>query len=102
MSKDGISFDLGKVDVVEDWKRPITVIEIRSFLGLTGYYSRFIEGFSKITLPLTRFTQKGLKFEWSDECECSFKEIKNRLVIAPILTIPSGSSRFVVYSDASR
>nr|CAN61139.1 hypothetical protein VITISV_009489 [Vitis vinifera] len=62
---------------------------------------RFIEGFSKIVLPLTKLTQKGVKFEWSDDCECSFQELKNRLVSAPILTIPSGSGGFVVYSDAS-
>ncbi|RVW11915.1 Retrovirus-related Pol polyprotein from transposon 17.6 [Vitis vinifera] len=82
-------------------ERPSTVTEIRSFLGLAGYYRRFIEGFSKIALPLTKLTQKGVKFEWSDDCECSFQELKNRLVSTPILTIPSGSGGFVVYSDAS-
>ncbi|RVW16036.1 hypothetical protein CK203_079078 [Vitis vinifera] len=61
----------------------------------------FIEGFSKIPLPLTKLTQKRVKFEWSDECECSFQELKNILVIVPILTIPLGSRGFVVYSDAS-
>ncbi|RVW79287.1 Transposon Ty3-I Gag-Pol polyprotein [Vitis vinifera] len=86
---------------VANWRRPSTVTEIRSFLGLAGYYRQFIEGFSKIALPLTKLTQKGVKFEWSDDCECSFQELKNRLVSAPILTIPSGSGGFVVYSDAS-
>ncbi|RVW67712.1 Retrovirus-related Pol polyprotein from transposon 17.6 [Vitis vinifera] len=100
-SNDGISVDPGKVDVVANWRRPSTVTEIRSFLGFAGYYRRFIEGFSKIALPLTKLTQKGVKFEWSDDCECSFQELKNRLVSAPILTIPSGSGGFVVYSDAS-
>ncbi|RVW72772.1 Transposon Tf2-12 polyprotein [Vitis vinifera] len=100
-SNDGISVDPGKVDVVANWRRPSTVTEIRSFLGLVGYYRRFIEGFSKIALPLTMLTQKGVKFEWSDDCECSFQELKNRLVSAPILTILSGSGGFVVYSDAS-
>ncbi|KAL6318509.1 hypothetical protein AAG906_000587 [Vitis piasezkii] len=102
VTKDGISVDPRKVDVVSNWRRPTTVTEIRSFLGLAGYYRRFIEGFSKIALPLTSLTQKGVKFEWSDDCERSFQELKNRLVIAPILTIPSGSGGFVVYSDASR
>ncbi|RVW61807.1 Transposon Tf2-8 polyprotein [Vitis vinifera] len=87
--------------MLANWRRPSTVTEIRSFLGLAGYYRRFIEGFSKIALPLTKLTQKGVKFEWSDDCECSFQELKNRLVSAPILTIPSGSGGFVVYSDAS-
>ena len=101
VTKDGISVDPGKVDAVSNWRRPTTVTEIRSFLGLVGYYRRFIEGFYKIALPLTSLTQKGVKFEWSDDCERSFQELKNRLVTAPILTIPSGSGGFVVYSDAS-
>ena len=101
VTKDGISVDLGKVDAVANWRRPSTVTEIRSFLGLAGYYRQFIEGFSKFALPMTKLTQKGVKFEWSDECERSFQELKNRLVTAPVLTIPSGSRGFVVYSDAS-
>ena len=76
--------------------------KIRSFLGLASYYRRFIEGLSKIALPLTKLTKKGVKFEWSDDCERSFQELKKRLVTAPILTIPSSSGGFVVYSDASR
>ena len=100
VTKDGISVDPRKVDVVSNWRRPNTVTEIRSFLGLTGYYRQFIERFSKIVLPLTRLTQKGVKFEWSNDCKHSFQELKNRLVTTPILTIPSGSRGFVVYSDA--
>ncbi|RVX08770.1 Transposon Tf2-2 polyprotein [Vitis vinifera] len=98
VSNDGISVDPGKVDAVANWRRPSTVTEIRSFLGLAGYYRRFIEGFSKIALPLTKLTQKGVKFEWSDDCECSFQELKNRLVSAPILTIPS-AWRVVAYAS---
>ena len=101
VTTDGISIDLGKVDVVAIWRKPTIVIEIRSFLVLAGYYKRFIEGFSKIALPLTRLTHKGVQFEWFDECERSFKELKDRLVISHILTIPLGSCRFVVYSDTS-
>ena len=74
---------------------------IRSFLGLFGYYRCFVEGFSKIALHLTRLTHKGVKFEWYEDCERSFKKLKNILVTTPILTIPLGSGRFVVYSDAS-
>ncbi|RVW79623.1 Transposon Ty3-I Gag-Pol polyprotein [Vitis vinifera] len=98
VSNDGISVDPGEVDAVANWRRPSTVTEIRSFLGLAGYYRRFIEGFSKIALPLTKLTQKGVKFEWSDDCECSFQELKNRLVSAPILTIPS-AWRVVAYAS---
>ena len=71
--------------------------KIQSFLGLANYNMYFIKGFFKIVIPLTRLTHKGVKFEWSGDCEHSFKELKNVLVTSPILTIPSG--RFVVYSD---
>ena len=101
ITKDGISTDPRKVDVVANRRRPSTVTKIRCFLGLVGYYRWFIEGFSKIALPLTKLTHKWVKFEWSDDCEHSFQELKNMLVTTPILTIPSGSGGFVVSSDAS-
>ncbi|RVW27090.1 Retrovirus-related Pol polyprotein from transposon 17.6 [Vitis vinifera] len=88
VSNDGISVDPGKVNAVANWRRPSIVTEIRSFLGLVGYYRRFIEKFSKIALPLTKLTQKGVKFEWSDDCECSLQKLKNRLVSAPIFDYP--------------
>uniref|UniRef100_A0A2N9I1S3 RNA-directed DNA polymerase n=1 Tax=Fagus sylvatica TaxID=28930 RepID=A0A2N9I1S3_FAGSY len=66
------------------------------------YYRRFVEGFSHLAMPLTRLTQKGVKFEWSEECEQSFQELKRRLVSAPILTIPDGSGGLIIYSDASK
>ncbi|RVW84874.1 Retrovirus-related Pol polyprotein from transposon 17.6 [Vitis vinifera] len=72
VTKDGISVDPRKVDVVANWKRPSTMTEIRSFLGLAGYYRQFIKGFSKIALPLTKLTQKGVKFEWSNDCSGGF------------------------------
>ena len=62
VTKDGISVDLRKVDVVENWRRPTTMTEIRSFLGLASYYRRFIEGFFKIALLLTKLMHKGVKF----------------------------------------
>ncbi|WP_457833166.1 ribonuclease H family protein, partial [Staphylococcus aureus] len=77
------------------------MIEVRSFLGLAGYYRRFVEGFSRIATPLTQLTRKDIKFVWSKECEKSFQELKRRLISAPVLTIPSGSDGFVIYSDAS-
>ena len=80
VTKDSILVDPGKVDAVSNWRRPNTVTEIRSFLGLAGYYRRLIEGFSKIALSLTRLTQKGVKCEWSNDYERSFQELKERLV----------------------
>jgi hypothetical protein len=87
---------------VVEWTRPTSVFEIRSFLGLAGYYRRFIEGFSKLSEPLTTLTRKNARFIWTDECEQSFQELKRRLVTAPVLALPMKSGNFVVYSDASK
>jgi hypothetical protein len=71
-------------------------------LGLAGYYRCFVEGFSKLSGLLTALTRKNALFLWTDECEQSFQELKWWLVTAPVLTLPSESCRFVIYSDASR
>ncbi|KAI6698855.1 hypothetical protein NL676_018974 [Syzygium grande] len=84
-----------------DWPRPTTVIEVRSFLGLAGYYRRFVERFSAIATPLTRLLKKETKFEWTEKCEKNFQELKQRLTTAPVLTIPSRSGGYEIYSDAS-
>uniref|UniRef100_A0A7N2LFY1 RNA-directed DNA polymerase n=1 Tax=Quercus lobata TaxID=97700 RepID=A0A7N2LFY1_QUELO len=89
ISKDGITLDPNKIKAVVNWDRPTNVSEVRSFLGLTGYYRRFVEGFSRIATPLTQLTLKNVKFEWKEECEKSFQELKQRLVTALVLTIPS-------------
>ena len=94
--------DPQKVEVVANWEQPTTMTEVRSFLGLAGYYQRFIEGFSKIAGPLHCLTRKGVKFEWTDRCEESFQTLKEKLMSAPVLTLPEGNVGFKVYSDASR
>ncbi|XP_058754443.1 uncharacterized protein LOC131627620 [Vicia villosa] len=81
-------------------RAPKSATEIRSFLGLAGYYRRFIEGFSKLALPLTRLTCKGKTFVWDVQCEESFNEMKKRLTSAPVLTLPNPGEPFVVYWDA--
>ena len=91
VSGNGISVDPAKVEAVSNWSRPTNVSEIRSFLGLAGYYRRFVEGFSKLASPLTQLTRKNMKYHWNDDCEKSFQELKHRLVTAPILSIPTGS-----------
>jgi hypothetical protein len=101
VTKEEIAVDPGKVEAVFNWVRPFNAHEVRSFLGLAGYYRRFVEGFSRLAAPLTRLTKKNKKFQWSEECEQSFQELKQRLVTAPVLTLPSGSDGFVIYSDAS-
>ena len=65
----GVSVDPEKVEAVMSWERPKSVFKIRSFLGLAGYYRRFIEDFSRLATPMTRLTRKGVKFEWDDLCE---------------------------------
>jgi len=85
-----------------DWPRPTHVTEIRSFLGLAGYYRRFIKDFSKISSPITNLLKKVVKFEWSSKCEEAFQELKNRLTSAPILTLPVEGEEYIVYSNASK
>lgn len=101
ISRDGIYVDTKKVEVVLQWSAPISVPDILSFLGITGYYHRFIEDFSKLARPLTQLTQKGMRFQWSEACERSFQELKHRLTTALVLSIPTENERFVVYTNAS-
>nr|GEZ51048.1 transposon Ty3-G Gag-Pol polyprotein [Tanacetum cinerariifolium] len=91
---DGITMDLVKVEAITKWPRPKIVTEIRSFLGLVGYCRIFVEGFSRLALPLTKLMRKGEKFVWDEEREKSFEELKKRLVSATILNIPSGSDGY--------
>ena len=74
VGKDGILVDPSKIEAVKNWPRPASVSEVRSFLGLAGYYRRFVEGFSKIAVPLTALTKKSMRFNWSDKCEASFQD----------------------------
>jgi hypothetical protein len=99
---EGIFMDPKKVEAVLKWKRPTNMTEIRSFFGLAGYYRRFIEGFSTIASPLTKLTCKEIKFVWLEECETSFRELKERLTSALVLALPLETEGFVVYNDASK
>nr|GEX11440.1 retrotransposon protein, putative, Ty3-gypsy subclass [Tanacetum cinerariifolium] len=97
----GIHVDPTKIESVKDWASPKSPTEIRQFLGLAGYYRRFIKGFSKITKPMTKLTQKKVKFEWGNKQEAAFQLLKQRLCSAPILALPEGSEDFIVYCDVS-
>ncbi|XP_024969712.1 uncharacterized protein LOC112509072 [Cynara cardunculus var. scolymus] len=77
ISAKGVKVDPAKIETVTYWSRPTNVSEVRGFLGLVGYYRRFVEGFSKISLPLTRLLRKGVKFNWGSEQESSFEELKH-------------------------
>ncbi|XP_058766107.1 uncharacterized mitochondrial protein AtMg00860-like [Vicia villosa] len=88
ISGGGVAVDPSKVEAVVNWDRPRSVTEVRSFLGLAGYYRRFIMGFAKLALPLTKLTRKEVAFEWNSECEQSFQKLKKKLTTAPVLVTP--------------
>nr|GFA83336.1 putative reverse transcriptase domain-containing protein [Tanacetum cinerariifolium] len=89
-------FSKSKIESIKDWASPKTPTEIRQFLGLAGYYRRFIEGFSKIAKSMTKLTQKAIKFDWGEKEENAFQLIKQKLCSAPILALPEGSEDFVL------
>ena len=102
VSASGVSVDPEKVEAMMSWERPKLVFEIRGFLGLAGYYRRFIEDFSRIAAPMTRLTRKEVKFDWDDRCEEAFQELKRTLTLAPILIVPERGQGYTVYYDALR
>ena len=93
--------DPQKIEAVLKWKPPKSVSEVRSFLGLVGYYRRFVEGFSSIAAPLTKLLQKGVAFDWTDAQQSSFDRLRDVLTRAPVLVQPESGKDFVVYNDAS-
>ncbi|GJZ16702.1 putative reverse transcriptase domain-containing protein [Tanacetum coccineum] len=97
----GIHMDPAKIESIKYWASPKTPTEIRQFLGLFGYYRRFIEGFSKISKSITKLTQKKVKFNWGDKEEAAFQLLKEKLCSAPILVLPEGAENFIIYYDAS-
>ncbi|GJR79573.1 putative reverse transcriptase domain-containing protein [Tanacetum coccineum] len=101
VNRDGIHMDPSKVKSVKNWKTPESPTEIRSFLGLAGYYRRFIENFFKITKPITLLTQKNKTYVWGDKQEEAFRILKEKLCNAPVLALPDGPNDFVVYCDVS-
>ena len=100
MSASGVSVDPEKVKVMMSWERPKSVFEIHCFLGLIGYYRRFIEDFSRLAAPMMRLTWKEVNFDWDDRCEEAFLELKRRLTSSPILIVPDrgdmGTQRIVI------
>jgi hypothetical protein len=101
ISKGGISVDPSKVQDVLSWRAPTSVSDIQSFLGLAGYYRIFIEGFSKISKPMTELLEKDKQFKWTHACESSFQELKEQLTTAPVLVMSDMEKLFSIYCDAS-
>ncbi|GJQ97800.1 putative reverse transcriptase domain-containing protein [Tanacetum coccineum] len=102
IDSEGIHVDPAKIESIKDWTSPKSPTEIHQFLGLAGYYRRFIKGFSKIAKPMTKLTQKKVKFVWGDKQEAAFQLLKQKLCSAPILALPEGSEDFIAYCDASK
>ena len=101
INKDGIKVDPMKVEAVMKWDSPKNPTEIRSFLGLAGYYRRFIQDFSKIATPLTQLTKKTVEFKWGSDQQVAFSTLKQKLCKAPVLVLPEGIENMVVFCDAS-
>nr|GEW63690.1 putative reverse transcriptase domain-containing protein [Tanacetum cinerariifolium] len=101
IDSEGVHVDHAKIAAIKNWATPTTPTEVRQFLGLAGYYRRFIKRFFLISKPLTKLTQKNKKFEWETQAEESFQMLNQKLCCAPILALPEGSDDFVVYCNAS-
>ncbi|XP_074288331.1 uncharacterized protein LOC141613489 [Silene latifolia] len=102
VSKEGVSVDQSKIEAVSKWERPKNVGDIRSFLGLAGYYRSFVKVFSKIAKPLTTLMRKENKFQLDESCEITFLTLKERMTIAPILALTEGRKANVVADALSR
>ncbi|WZZ88744.1 hypothetical protein YC2023_117323 [Brassica napus] len=101
VSDKGVSVDQDKIKCIQEWPQPKNATEVRSFLGLAGYYRKYVKGFSSIAQPMTKLTGKDMRFTWSEECEKSFAALKNMLTNAPVLVLPKTDQPYVVYTDAS-
>ena len=101
VSKEGVATDPSKIKSIIDWPQPKNVKEVRMFSGLCAYYRRYVEGFAKIARPLHKLTEKDCPFQWTDECQAAFDELKRRLTSSPILSYPIPGLEYVFDSDAS-
>ena len=101
ISSKGVSTDSMKVKAIKDWHMPTTATEVRSFLGLCGYYRRFIEKYAEKAKPLNRLTEKQNSFVWNEDCQVAFEKLKQSLMNAPILVYPDFSKPFILDTDAS-
>ena len=101
VSDQGVSVDPEKIQTIRDWTHPRNATEVRSFLGLAGYYRKFVKGFASLAQPMTQLTGKDVKFAWNERCEKCFSALKDMLTSAPILVLPEADQPYVVYTDAS-
>jgi hypothetical protein len=100
INKEGLAVDLKKVVDILNWKAPTDARGIKSFIGMAGYYRRFIEGFSKIAKPMTALLGNKVEFKWTQKCQEAFEALKEKLTTAPVLVLPDVHKPFSVYCDA--
>ncbi len=101
VSSEGIKVDPNKIAVIKDWPRPKTQKDVRSFLGLAGYFRGFVKDFASVARPLTELTSKTVQWKWTQVQQKAFDSLKHALVTAPVLTTPDFTKPFIVYTDAS-
>jgi hypothetical protein len=101
ISSEGVSTDPSKIDIIKAWPQPQNVKELRSFLGMVGYYRRFVSHFGLISKPLTNLLKKSVLYIWTSETESSFQTLKQDLITAPVLAMPNFYLQFVIETDAS-
>ncbi|WZY99835.1 hypothetical protein YC2023_072164 [Brassica napus] len=101
VSEEGVAVDPEKIAAIKEWPHPTSVTEIRCFLGLAGYYRKFVQGFASVSKPLTRLTGKGIAYEWSIETDEAFEKLKEALMTAPILALRKPNQPYTMYTDAS-
>jgi len=102
ISSEGIVVDSAKIDAILEWPTPSNVHEVRSFMGMEGYYWRFVDEFSKIASPITSLLWKGVQYNWTNECEKAFYKLKQCLTTTLILKVPDMDRPFIVCIDASK
>ena len=102
ISEEGVTVDPKKIRAIMEWSTPKNLSEVRSFMGLVGYYRRFIEGFSKLAHPITSLKKKGVQFDWTYKCEDNFQKLKEMLTSAPVLKIANPERNFVVCTNACK
>ena len=101
VSRAGVATEPSKVEAVNKWHVPKSIKQLRGFLGLTGYYRRFIKNYGLISRPLTQLLKKGVQFQWAISTQEAFDLLKSALTSAPVLAIPNFEETFVIETDAS-